>query len=103
MTCLVRPHPVLAAFGNPAVSIRVVEERCEIAVTAHQDVTSPATVSTIRTTHRNPVLTPERGTAGSAGSSFHLHDYAINEHRKPPSSRAGVGEQEHGKEGRGIG
>ena len=76
----VRAHSVLAAVSDPAVAVRVVEERCEIAIAPDDDIPSASAVPTVGTAHWSAKLAAEGRAARSTGARLNLYDHAINEH-----------------------
>ena len=76
----VRPFAMLATLGLPRITIRVVQQRGEIAVAAHDHVATAPAVAAIGTAHRREFFTTERGLPRSTSTCFYLHEYAIYEH-----------------------
>src|SRR5215218_3449038 len=73
-------HAMLASLRRPAIAIRVIEQRREVVVAAHDDVATAPAVAAVGTTHGHELLAAERAGARPAGACFHTHHYTINEH-----------------------
>src|SRR5687768_4538776 len=77
---LVRPHSMLAALRGPPVAVRIVEQRCQIAVAAHNDVSTATAITPVGAAHWYAMLAAERSASRTSRSRFDFDDHTIDEH-----------------------
>ena len=57
---LVGAHSMLATLGNPLVAVGVVEEGCQVGITANNDAAASPAITAVGPAHRGAPLAAER-------------------------------------------
>jgi hypothetical protein len=73
---------MLTTLCNPAIAICVIEQRRKIRISANENVAAATTVTAVRATHWNAMLTTKRRASRSTGARFDVNFYSINEHSR---------------------
>ena len=68
---------MVAAFGGPRVTVGVVEQRGEVAVTDDDDIATAPTFAAVGATHGNELLATERRGPATSGACFDPNDNSI--------------------------
>ena len=77
---LVRAHPMFAAFSDPLIAVRVVEQGREVGVAADDDAPATTTIAAVGSAHGSAPFPAERGAARSTSAALYSDYYAVDEH-----------------------